>query len=321
MATVRSTRWRQHTCTPLQLGRRRGEEEGVAFCSRQKKRKKAAQVRCLFRASAVSGEDHKPSGQCFMAADGQIYWQPTPQRSAAPRGYKPGPRFIGYEQQYPPYEECSPSAEPQRASKSRQQIRQAGPVDTGPACDSRYIERAGAPSVATPRTRASRPVLREAEESGVGPEPKLPAATPSRSERGKEAPDSRQGAAKIVDPADGAQQQHTAAAEPRERKPSVLLFLACSMAFVAVAVAVILVYTFGTPATARRLKSPRFCGDVPSWRTNRLKNDFMKCSEESCSKIACGPINDTWCLTGAPPFDSKCECCDWCIVRDLDCLP
>ncbi|XP_075543663.1 uncharacterized protein LOC142578139 isoform X6 [Dermacentor variabilis] len=253
MATVRSTRWRQHTCTPLQLGRRRGEEEGVAFCSRQKKRKKAAQVRCLFRASAVSGEDHKPSGQCFMAADGQIYWQPTPQRSAAPRGYKPGPRFIGYEQQYPPYEECSPSAEPQRASKSR------------------------------------------------------------------EAPDSRQGAAKIVDPADGAQQQHTAAAEPRERKPSVLLFLACSMAFVAVAVAVILVYTFGTPATARRLKSPRFCGDVPSWRTNRLKNDFMKCSEESCSKIACGPINDTWCLTGAPPFDSKCECCDWCIVRDLVC--
>ncbi|XP_075543666.1 uncharacterized protein LOC142578141 isoform X2 [Dermacentor variabilis] len=282
MATVRSTRWRQHTCTPLQFGRRRREEEEVAFCSRQKKRKKAAQ-----RASAVSGEGHKPSGQCFMAADGQIYWQPTPQRSAAPRGYKPGPRFIGYEQQYPPYEECSPSAEPQRASRSR---------------------------------RASRPVLREAEESGVGPEPKLPAATPSRSERGKEAPDSRQGAAKIVDPADGAQ-QHTAAAEPRERKPTVLLFLACSVAFVAVAVAVILVYTFGTPATARRLKSPRFCGDVPSWRTNRLKNDFMKCSEESCSKIACGPINDTWCLTGAPPFDSKCECCDWCIVRDLDCLP
>ncbi|XP_075543667.1 uncharacterized protein LOC142578141 isoform X3 [Dermacentor variabilis] len=250
MATVRSTRWRQHTCTPLQFGRRRREEEEVAFCSRQKKRKKAAQ-----RASAVSGEGHKPSGQCFMAADGQIYWQPTPQRSAAPRGYKP---------------------------------------------------------------RASRPVLREAEESGVGPEPKLPAATPSRSERGKEAPDSRQGAAKIVDPADGAQ-QHTAAAEPRERKPTVLLFLACSVAFVAVAVAVILVYTFGTPATARRLKSPRFCGDVPSWRTNRLKNDFMKCSEESCSKIACGPINDTWCLTGAPPFDSKCECCDWCIVRDLVC--
>ncbi|XP_075543669.1 uncharacterized protein LOC142578141 isoform X5 [Dermacentor variabilis] len=239
MATVRSTRWRQHTCTPLQFGRRRREEEEVAFCSRQKKRKKAAQ----------------------------------------------GPRFIGYEQQYPPYEECSPSAEPQRASRSR---------------------------------RASRPVLREAEESGVGPEPKLPAATPSRSERGKEAPDSRQGAAKIVDPADGAQ-QHTAAAEPRERKPTVLLFLACSVAFVAVAVAVILVYTFGTPATARRLKSPRFCGDVPSWRTNRLKNDFMKCSEESCSKIACGPINDTWCLTGAPPFDSKCECCDWCIVRDLVC--
>ncbi|XP_075543670.1 uncharacterized protein LOC142578141 isoform X6 [Dermacentor variabilis] len=217
MATVRSTRWRQHTCTPLQFGRRRREEEEVAFCSRQKKRKKAAQ-----RASAVSGEGHKPSGQCFMAADGQIYWQPTPQRSAAPRGYKP------------------------------------------------------------------------------------------------EAPDSRQGAAKIVDPADGAQ-QHTAAAEPRERKPTVLLFLACSVAFVAVAVAVILVYTFGTPATARRLKSPRFCGDVPSWRTNRLKNDFMKCSEESCSKIACGPINDTWCLTGAPPFDSKCECCDWCIVRDLVC--
>ncbi|XP_037567662.2 uncharacterized protein LOC119448421 [Dermacentor silvarum] len=240
-----------------------------------------------WRASAVSGEDHRPSGQCFMAADGQLYWQPTPQRGAAPRGNKqgPGPRFTGYEKQYSPYEEYSPPAVPQRPTKSR---------------------------------RASRPVLREAEESGAGPEPKQPTPTPSRSERGKEAPDSRQGAAKPADPAHGAQQP-TAEAEPRKRKPSVLLFLACSVAFIALAVAVILVYTFGSPATARRLKSPRFCGDVPSWRTNRLKNDFMKCSEESCSKIVCGPINDTWCLTGAPPFENKCACCDWCIVRDLVC--
>ncbi|XP_049520111.1 uncharacterized protein LOC119437697 [Dermacentor silvarum] len=179
-----------------------------------------------------------------------------------------------------------PQGQQPRTAALTQQIPQAGPVDGGPAYDSRYTaERSGAAPASTPRT---------------------------------EAPDSRQGAAKPADPAHGAQQP-TAEAEPRKRKPSVLLFLACSVAFIALAVAVILVYTFGSPATARRLKSPRFCGDVPSWRTNRLKNDFMKCSEESCSKIVCGPINDTWCLTGAPPFENKCECCDWCIVRDLVC--
>lgn len=131
----------------------------------------------------MSGEDHRPSGQCFMAADGQIYWQPTPQRGAAPRGNNqgPGPRFTGYEKQYSPYEEYSPPAVPQRPTKSRQQIPQAGPVDGGPAYDSRYTaERSGAAPASTPRTRASRPVLREAEESGAGPEPKQPTPTPSR---------------------------------------------------------------------------------------------------------------------------------------------
>ncbi|KAL1476198.1 hypothetical protein MTO96_018715 [Rhipicephalus appendiculatus] len=163
------------------------------------------------RASAVSAEDHTPRGHCFMADDGQIYWQPTPQHNPFPRGYNQG-------------------------------------------------------------SRPSHPVLREAADHGTAPQHHLPAMTQSRSTKSM-APDTKQVAAKPVDSVHGVQQS-TAEADTPERKPSVLLFLACSVAFIALAVAVILVYTFGAPGTARRLRSPRFCGDVPSWRTSPLKSEY-----------------------------------------------
>lgn len=107
--------------------------------------------------------------------------------------------------------------------------------------------------------------------------------------------------------------------EASKKKRSVIAFIACVGVFVALVVVFLVAYFYWPAGAPERFYSKRYCGDIPAWRETNMKHEFDRCSGRSCSTIECGPINDTWCITGPPPFEHRCQCCDWCILRSLAC--
>ncbi|XP_075530747.1 uncharacterized protein LOC142563916 [Dermacentor variabilis] len=65
----------------------------------------------------------------------------------------------------------------------------------------------------------------------------------------------------------------------------------------------------------------RTCGEVMAWGVGYLKAKFESCvGSGTCSGSRCEAEEAVTCTSPIPWFESRCQCCDWCLLRTLACL-